>query len=598
MKLQLQTPRNELVENFSALRTRHDVANLLEIDESFLVKVLYGTKERGKYRTFQIQKKSKKLRQISAPPKNIAILQSKLNSILQLIYKPKYCVHGFAAKRSILSNAKRHYLKRHVVNIDLENFFPSVNIHRVIGALRSQPFSVGEDAATIIAQICCMDDGVLPQGSATSPIVSNIICRSLDNDLMAFAKRIKCQYTRYADDITLSTSAFHLPHQIGIVKDTNLILSNHLVSTIEKHDFRLNREKVRHSGRMSRQDVTGLTVNEFPNIRRSYIKSILGALYAWEKHGYDAANRRYLSRYQPRHHSGLKLNEVLKGRIAFVKMVLGKNSPLFRKLAKKYVRLSNHGFEIAQVAEISPYPLRGSQPKEGGWSNWFNKYREAVFFLETTNEKEDKAEATAFYIGNHFFATAGHNLKYRDLKLYFGGTAVSVDDHTTYDDTSIDIGFIRKVDDRNVGLPWIPTQLRLPEVGEEVAAIGFPRLPQRQSTRVMHIGIVEALPLTYNSKQRLIQVSFQSGGGLSGGCLLDRGGYAIGVMIENIFTVPERKVPLEAPKEEDIVARDGLLRGKESNIVYNRPENEIPIRPYGQAVPIEYLSDKLHEYNS
>jgi len=83
----------------------------------------------------------------------------------------------------------------------------------------------------------------------------------------------------------------------------------------------------------------------------------------------------------------------------------------------------------------------------------------------------------------------------------------------------------------------------------------------RDTTLVMHTGIVEALPVAYAEGLRFIQVSFQSGGGLSGAPLIDKRGFVVGVMAENIF------------REE------------------NGP---VPQRPYGQAVPIEYLADLLH----
>ena len=130
VELELKAGANELLKKFAALRSRADVADLLEITDSFLCKVLYGVKERKKYRKFEIQKKSQKTREISAPPKNLAILQAKLHTVLQLMYEPKPCVHGFTKDRSILSNAERHTRKRHVINIDLKNFFPS--IHYVI----------------------------------------------------------------------------------------------------------------------------------------------------------------------------------------------------------------------------------------------------------------------------------------------------------------------------------------------------------------------------------------------------------------------------------------------------------------------------------
>lgn len=562
MEIELRADANELRQKFGRLETRADVADLLEVSDSFLRTVLYGVSERRKYRIFEIQKKSSKIRQISAPPKNIAILQSKLNNILKLVYNPKPCVHGFAEDRTILSNAKNHTQKRHVVNIDLRDFFPSIYFGRVKGALMSPPLSVGKRAATVIAQICCRHDGILPQGGATSPIVSNIICRSLDNDLMSFARKNRCKYTRYADDITLSTSSFRLPAALGTLKNGDLIPGGALVSIIEKHNFFINPEKIRHSTPFLRQDVTGLTVNEFPNIRRSYVKAVLGALHAWEKHGYPAANRRYSKKYRLRPQSGLELDNVLKGKISFTKMVLGDNSPVFRKLARRYNKLSPQKIAITQIEHIEPYPLRGCDPGSQVWNKWFSRYEASIFLVETTNREGDKGAGTAFYIGNNLFGTAGHNLKYEKAAIYLGESPSPISTFTRYNEQSIDIGVIRKEDKGNAELTWLPTQLRLPEIGEEVAAIGFPSLPLRHSTLVMHVGVVEALPVTFDLQQRLIQVSFQSGGGLSGGCLIDRRGFVVGVMIENI---------------------------------YKKGANDVPSRPYGQAVPVEYLADKVDE---
>ena len=55
----------------------------------------------------------------------------------------------------------------------------------------SQPYSLGQEAATTIAQIACFN-GTLPQGAPTSPVLSNMICAPLDNSLMKLAKKTKC----------------------------------------------------------------------------------------------------------------------------------------------------------------------------------------------------------------------------------------------------------------------------------------------------------------------------------------------------------------------------------------------------------------------
>jgi S1-C subfamily serine protease len=157
-------------------------------------------------------------------------------------------------------------------------------------------------------------------------------------------------------------------------------------------------------------------------------------------------------------------------------------------------------------------------------------------------------------------ATAGHNLGHPYVDVFIGNDAIQTECCRVDDAPDApDIGLI-KVKDCSVNRGSLPTQGRLPEVGEDVCAIGYPALPMRDTTVVMHSGVVEALPVTYSGKLRFIQVSFQSGGGLSGAPLIDKRGFVVGVMVENIFS---------------------------------QTQEPVSQRPYGQAVPIEYLNDLL-----
>jgi RNA-directed DNA polymerase len=355
-----QTPE-ELVRKFYSLKVRQDVAELLEVEDKFLLAVLYGTKERGRYRSFEIRKRAGGSRVISAPPKNLAILQVKLNTVLNLVYKPKWCAFGFVREKNIVGNASEHCGRNHVLNLDLEDFFPSINVHRVRGAISS--YGVGHEAALVIAQICCMADGMLPQGSPTSPIISNIICRSLDNELMQLAKTLRCRYTRYADDLTFSTSLARIPSKLGHLSE-GFQPSTGIVSIVERHGFRINRSKIQYFSPSRRQEVTGLTVNEFPNVKRGFVRSVLGALYAWEKHGYEKANAVYKEKYH-KPGRGIELRNHLRGKLCFLKMVIGQDAPTYRRAVKRF-NVLNQADQILlrPLAEINPYPLRGRSPSE------------------------------------------------------------------------------------------------------------------------------------------------------------------------------------------------------------------------------------------
>ena len=87
----------------------------------------------------------------------------------------------------------------------INNFFGSTSYVRCRGVFRAAPFDLPFSVACVLGQICCYNDR-LPQGTATSPVVSNYVCRGLDGAFEQLAKRSRARYTRYADDMTFSFS--------------------------------------------------------------------------------------------------------------------------------------------------------------------------------------------------------------------------------------------------------------------------------------------------------------------------------------------------------------------------------------------------------
>ncbi|WP_419600957.1 reverse transcriptase domain-containing protein [Thiolapillus sp.] len=114
-------------------QTAEDIANLLEVPERQLLHILYAYPNEKKYNSFEIEKKNGGFRHIKAAKGGLRALQGKLAPILVSHYKPRNPVHGFLKGRSIVTNAKQHKRKRYVLNIDLKNFYESINFGRVIG---------------------------------------------------------------------------------------------------------------------------------------------------------------------------------------------------------------------------------------------------------------------------------------------------------------------------------------------------------------------------------------------------------------------------------------------------------------------------------
>ena len=267
------------------LATNEYLASLLKSNIKAINIKLYK-ENHSLYKCIPIIKRDGSTRIIREPNAYLKQIQRNLVYILNLIYKGKFCSHGFEKGKSIVTNAKFHTNKKFIFKIDLEDFFPSITFARVYGIFCKPPFNFNKNISTLLAHLCIYQEtlsrdsiGELPQGAPTSPIISNLICRRLDNDLYKLSKKYKCNYTRYADDITFSTNLSIFPKELY---DNNQIGLD-LYKIITKHQFKINESKIRLVSNKRRQIVTGVIVNKKTNTKQSYIKNIRAMLHNWEK---------------------------------------------------------------------------------------------------------------------------------------------------------------------------------------------------------------------------------------------------------------------------------------------------------------------------
>ncbi|BBB64258.1 hypothetical protein UNDYM_0005 [Undibacterium sp. YM2] len=171
---------------------------------------------------------------------------------------------------------------------------------------------------------------------------------------MALARRHRATYTRYADDISFSFSirdAVRLPENICRFESGTLTLGQELQSIILENSFNINSTKNRLSNRLNRLEVTGITINEFPNVKRNFIDRIRGALHAWEVFGYIKARDQWdaliseglrLTREkriwlrQRRTRAVPELANVLWGKLLYLRMVRGADDAIYTRLAERY----------------------------------------------------------------------------------------------------------------------------------------------------------------------------------------------------------------------------------------------------------------------
>lgn len=290
-----------------------------------------------KYSSFSIPKKSGGERIINAPDKTLKKIQRAISYLLTLLHESNEFAHGFLPQRSIVTNAQNHTQKPFVLNVDLENFFPTIAFGRVVTVLQFKPYSLDKNVAYLITRLCC-SEGVLPQGAPTSPIISNIICQKLDRRIAQLSIKQNVTYSRYADDLTFSS---------------NKEFTNEILATIEEiitdEGFALNFEKVRLQDIYKRQEVTGLTVNEKVNVSRDYIKTVKAMLHNWEVLGYEKAKAKFQTHYVVKNSQKKKLPEfkhVLKGKIDFLKMVRGAEDPTYLKFIALFKELESGNISL------------------------------------------------------------------------------------------------------------------------------------------------------------------------------------------------------------------------------------------------------------
>ena len=332
----------ELSQKFQRLKSTHDVAQLLQVPNEYLIYYIDRIPHDFRYKKFRVPKRSGGYRNIHSPNSSLGIVQRKLSQVLYAVYRPRPSVHGFATSRSIVTNAQAHVKKKFILNLDIKDFFGSINFGRVRGLFLANPYKLDKKVATVLAQICCFDNK-LPQGAPTSPVVSNLICAKMDSELQRFSRKYGLFYTRYADDITLSINRDKLPSSLVSSYEngfSKVVLGDELREIIESNGFQINDAKVRLAHNTQRQEVTGLIVNNNVNVKRKYVRSISGALHAWEKYGLGAAEETYRVKYAKKNtlpeKNTAQFLDALRGKIEFVGSVRGKDDHIYHKLLAKF----------------------------------------------------------------------------------------------------------------------------------------------------------------------------------------------------------------------------------------------------------------------
>lgn len=250
------------------------------------------------YRLFRIRKRQlsieskQRYRIISVPSPQLMAVQRWINREILLKQNAHPASVAFAKGNNIRDAAALHCGCRWLIKLDILNFFESIseqNIYKVFNRMGYQRLIAFE-----LARLCTRAGkrsrirnserwharsyrygtipayqksllGHLPQGAPTSPILSNLAMREFDDAIMKIADKHSMVYTRYADDIALSTADTHFSKLLA--KD--IIAS--IYKTMREYGFEPNLVKTKIVPPGGRKIILGLLVNgNEPHLTKAY----------------------------------------------------------------------------------------------------------------------------------------------------------------------------------------------------------------------------------------------------------------------------------------------------------------------------------------
>lgn len=267
--------------NFQFLNTLPIISKNLNIPLDFLKKMHFKSSSNQTYFEFmKIPKKNKKrkgeFREVIKIKSPYNIFHKELLHIIELTIQQKQdsflhrIAHGFIKERGTLSNAQEHLNKKYILKIDIKNFFNSIDICSIEKIFIK--LGCDKEGAKLFSRLSTYGD-VLKEGLNTSPMLANLYCFELDNELESLASSYSVTITRYSDDITFSSDVNTFPTIDEIQK------------ILKKYHLKLNNMKTFFHKYGQPQYVTGLSISnpDYPRVPRIIKRNIRQQLYYLDK---------------------------------------------------------------------------------------------------------------------------------------------------------------------------------------------------------------------------------------------------------------------------------------------------------------------------
>lgn len=277
------------------------------------------------YKVFKIAKRTGGKRVIAQPTQFVKNVQRGIVSLLLQKFETLDSTMAYTKGRSIVDNANIHLNSKFLLKMDFKDFFPSITSKDFIYFLNKSDFNLPRHELTFLVNYLFIKTSLglnLSIGAPSSPIISNIIMHDIDILIQEHCNANSVKYTRYADDLTFSSSSYDVLNELSKwIKE--------LLANIDSPKLVINEKKTKIVGRSTSRRVTGviLTNEDYISVGRHNRKKIRAMLYQYKNNELNKKDIPYLHgiishlrHVEPEH---------------FQKLVKRYDEELFKTLAKK-----------------------------------------------------------------------------------------------------------------------------------------------------------------------------------------------------------------------------------------------------------------------
>lgn len=292
--------------NLPVIFDLYHLALLTNVSHNYISSIL--RRKHDTYRVFYIKKRSGGKRRILAPKIQLSKLQSWINNQILKNIEPHSCSQAYSMGSSIFKNASIHCYNKYLIKLDIENFFENISERSVYKVFKDLGYS--SMVSFGLTRICtyplsiqkknCSKKwstkknyklkcytlnkvgnavvGSLIQGACTSPILSNLCFKHVDEEIDKICTHYNCIYSRYSDDISISSNYIDRNISINIINEVEKVLNI--------NGFRSNKKKKMILPNGAKKIITGLCINSGrPLVLKNIKMKVKNYSYYCKKYG-------------------------------------------------------------------------------------------------------------------------------------------------------------------------------------------------------------------------------------------------------------------------------------------------------------------------